>query len=133
LVPSSFRADDFVSFSLCTSIAVLLTLVDNVPVRAFALVTSHDGLDVILHNAHQCGVIVNLVHPVWQLRVPDESVASHLLVILCREVGDLVGATKAELSSVGFRCVPLHSILRCDGAELRFDDVGFLVVVADRQ
>jgi hypothetical protein len=55
-----------------------LTFVHNIPVGAFSFVSSHDLFDVVLHYAHQGGVVVDLVHPVWQLTVPDQCVAAHL-------------------------------------------------------
>lgn len=99
--------------------------------RAFSLVPGHHGVDVVLHHAHQGGVVVDLVHPVWQLGVPHEGVAAHLLSVLRRPVGNLVGAAEAELSTVGLGGIPLHGIFGCDGAELGLDNVLFAVVVAN--
>jgi hypothetical protein len=51
-------------------------------VGAFSFVSAHDLFDVVLHYAHQGGVVVDLVHPVWQLAVPDQCVAAHLQQLL---------------------------------------------------
>jgi hypothetical protein len=111
----------------------LHTFINDVPVGAFALVSSHDGLNMVLHDAHEGSVVVDLVDPVGQLRVPDQSMAAHLLAILGCKVGDLVGVTEAELSTIWLCCVPLHRILRCDAAEFRLDEVRLGVVIANRQ
>lgn len=102
---------------------------------ALPLVVAHDGLDVVGHDLHQGRVAVDVGDPAGELAVPDEGVASHLLAVLGGEVGDLVGAAEGELALVGLGGIPLHGILRGDGAELVLvlDDVLLLVVVADRQ
>jgi hypothetical protein len=121
-------------FGFVGQLANVRTLVDNVPVRALSLVSAHYSVDVVLHHAHQRRVIVDLVYPSRQLRIPYKSMASHLLVVLRGKVGNLVGATEAELSAVWLGGIPLHSILRCDGTELgTLDEVLFSVVVADGQ
>ena len=60
----------------------MLTLIYNIPVCAFALVSSHDLLDVVLHNTYQRRVVVDLVNPARQLAVPYKRVASHLFAAM---------------------------------------------------
>jgi hypothetical protein len=92
-------------------------------VGTLALIASHDRLDVIFHNAHQGGIVVDLAHPARQLAVPHQGMASHLLPILCRKVGYLIGTVEAELTPVGLGGIPLHSILGCDGTKFGLDDI----------
>ena len=105
------------------------TLVDNVPVRTLPLVPAHDLLDVVLHDAHQSGIVVDLVYPVWKLTIPHQGMASHLLLILRREIGNGVCIAPAKRSAVWFGGVPLHSILRRDGAKLSALDEILLRVI----
>lgn len=93
------------------------TFVDNIPVRAFSSVPSHDLVDVVLHDIHQRSIVVNLVYPARQLAVPDQCMASHLLAVLRREVRNCISSAPVELILVRLSCVPFHRILRRDGAE----------------
>jgi hypothetical protein len=125
-LPSSSRAARSCKFQHFPKYSTLvLTLIDNIPVRALSLVPSHDLLDVVLHNAYQRRVVVDLVDPTRQLAVPYKRVASHLLAALhslvynCRQVGvcnilllgvvgNLVSAVEVELSTVGLGSIPFH-------------------------
>jgi hypothetical protein len=61
---------------------MILTLVHNIPVCAFSLVSPHGLLDVVLHDTYQGRVVVDLVDPVRQLAVPYKCVASHLFAAI---------------------------------------------------
>lgn len=111
-----------------------VTFVDYIPVSALATVSAHYLLDVVLHHAHERSVVVDLVDPVWELAVPDQRVASHLLAILRGKVCNGIGIAPVKLVAVGLSGIPLHSVLRRDGAEFRAaDDVLLRIVVADGQ
>jgi hypothetical protein len=66
---TSFRLSRFIN---------LPTFVDDVPVSALSLVSTHDLFDVVFHYAHQCSIVVDLVHPTRQLTVPNQRMAAHL-------------------------------------------------------
>ena len=101
---------------------------------ALALVPPHHLVDVVGHDLDQRGVVEAAVgHPAGQLRVPDQCVAADVLPVLPRPVHVVVGGAPVELVAVGLDRVPLLRVLGRDGAELAADDVGLLVVVADRE
>lgn len=75
-VPSSLRAITLSQTPLVRNCSSRLTLVYNIPVRALALVSAHNLLDMVLHDAHQSSVVVDLVNPAGQLTVPDQRMAT---------------------------------------------------------
>lgn len=112
----------------------MLTLVDDIPVVAFPLVTPHHRVDVVRHDLDQRRIVkVAVGHPAGQLRVPDEGVAAEVLLVLRRPVDVLVGGAKVELAAVRLGLVPFLGVLGRDGAELALDDVLLLLIVADGQ
>jgi len=56
------------------------TFVDDIPVRAFALVPGHECGDVVLHNTDQRCVVGDLADPRGQLTIPDQCVAAKLSI-----------------------------------------------------
>lgn len=98
------------------------------------LVSSHDLLDVVLHDTHQRCIVVDLAYPIRQLAVPHQSVTTQLLVILRGEVGNLIGIAPAELTATGLSSIPFHGIFGRNGTKLgALDQVLLGVVRADRE
>ena len=123
--------------------------------RTLPLIPSHNLLDMILHHTHHFvsvydvsiyltstptwesltrRVIINRIHPLRQLTIPDQRMAPHLLFILRRKIRNRVGVGPAELPAVGLRGIPLHGVFGRDGTELcAFNKVLLRVVRADGQ
>lgn len=92
-----------------------LTFVDDVPSCADVLVTAGHGLDVVLHDLDQRGVVESAAgDPLGKLAVPDQGMAVDLDLVLLRERGDLVGFTEREVSSGRFGGLPFHGVLGSD-------------------
>lgn len=91
---------------------------------------------MVLHNANQRSVIkVTVCDPCRQLAVPNQIVASQLLVVRLREVRVHVRLLKGEVVALRLGGIPLHGVLGSDGVELvwTLNDVLLDGVVADGQ
>jgi len=104
----------------CT--VVLEDFVENVPVHDLALILGHDGGDVVLNDLGQGSSIGNVGDPTWQLRVPDQSVTSDLLVVGGCVVDQVVGTGQGEGALTPFSRIPLHGVLWSQDTELSFND-----------
>lgn len=103
-------------------------LVDNVPGVDLALVTSSDVGNVVLNDRLELVLVVDVLDPLRQLRVPEEGVAADLDAVLLGKVDDLVGGAEVELALAGLSGIPLHRVLGGDLAEDGLDGVGVLGV-----
>lgn len=67
--------------------------------------TDHIG-DVVLNHVGELCLVLDVADPAWQLRMPDECVASHDLIVLSCVVGKVIGASVGEFALRGLRGVP---------------------------
>ena len=104
-------------------------LVDDVPGVDLALAASHDGLDVVLHDGGQSGLVTDLADPRGQLRVPDGGVATDELAVVLGKLDRLVGSAKVEVAARGLGGIPLHRVLAGDLAKVGLDDGSVLAAV----
>jgi hypothetical protein len=86
-------------------------LIDDIPSITLALEMASDVGDVILEGADHSGAIINLRHPAWKLRVPQQGMASHELSILFCEAHSLICVVVIELILVRLRRIPFHAVL----------------------
>lgn len=91
-----------------------------------ALVASNDVGDVVLDDLGQSSLVVDVLNPLRELGVPDQSVTSDLEAILLSKVDDLVEAAEVELALAGLGGIPLARVLGGDGAKVSLDDGGVL-------
>jgi hypothetical protein len=77
-------------------------LIDNVIVEDLALVAGHDGLDVVLNDLGEGVAVVDVLHPLRELRVPQESVATDQLAVGSGPVNNAVSVAEAEAATA--RC-----------------------------
>ena len=64
-----------------------------------SLVVVDDRGDVVLNYGREGGSVVDVLHPLRQLRVPEKRVATNELSVLLGKADDLVGVGEVELSS----------------------------------
>ena len=88
-------------------------LVDDIPLQDLALVVGDDGGDVVLDDLGQGVAVIDLGHPVGQLAVPEEGVATHELAVLEGEVDDLVGVGEVERTAARCGDVSCQRMLIC--------------------
>jgi hypothetical protein len=119
-------------------------LVDHVPLQDLALVAASDVGNVVLDHRGEGGLVVDVLNPLGELRVPEEGVATHLLAILGGKVDNLIGAVEVELrmeseldfpsddttylSTVGLSSIPLQAVLGRELTEISLDDGSVLAV-----
>lgn len=95
------------------------TFIDDIPLRAFALVASGYFLDVVLHDGNQRLVVEPaLANPSGQLRMPDKRVATQLFLVLVREIDNRVGTCKGKVVAGGLGGLPFHCVFGSDGVEV---------------
>ena len=110
--------NDAVENAVTVSSVLVESLVDDIPVRALALVTAHDSIDVVAHDRLQ-GLVVPVAvgNPAGKLAVPNKSVAAKLHATRGSGVGVLVGGSPVELAAIGLDGLPLHGVLGGERAE----------------
>ena len=102
-------------------------LVDHVPTIDHVLVATHHGDDMLTQTLvehlfrHRLSVLV-LQHPVAELGMPAEAVATQLDAVLSAEVGDAVGTVPVPHTFSRMNRNRLHVVLRRDAVVLFFDD-----------
>ena len=94
-----------------------------------ALVLSHDGLDVLLHDALELGLVLDGGNPGRQLGVPDSGVTTDELVVGSGVLDKSIGSGEGELALLALGGIPLHGVLRGDLTEVGVDDGGIGLVV----
>lgn len=111
--------NDAVENAVTVSSVLVESLVDDIPVRALALVTAHDSIDVVAHDRLQ-GLVVPVAvgNPAGKLAVPNEGVAAKLHAARSSGISMLVGGAPVELAAVGLDGFPLHGVLGGERAEL---------------
>jgi hypothetical protein len=83
-----------------------------------ALVATHDGLDVVLHDRDQGVLVVDLGNPARKLTVPDKSVATNELAVGLSPVDEVVSTAELEVATRRLGGVELHRVLGCDLTEV---------------
>lgn len=83
-------------------------LVDDIPLKDLALVAGDHGRNVVLNDRGEGGAVVDVLNPLRQLGVPEESVATDELVVRNGEVNDLVGIGEGEGVSRSYSSSDLH-------------------------
>ena len=102
-------------------------LVDHVPTIYHVLVATHHGDDMFAQTLvehffrHRLSILV-LQHPVAELGMPAEAVATQLDAILTAEVGDAVGTVPVPYAFSRMNRNRLHVVLCGDAVILFFDD-----------
>lgn len=77
--------------------AVLLKhLVHDIPGVDFALITARNLDDVVLDDVGELRLVLDVLDPLRELRVPDEGVAADELVAAGGPVGDGIGVAPVE-------------------------------------
>lgn len=102
---------------------VLEDLVGDIPVLDLALPARDEGGDVGLEDAGEGSGIVDVADPLWELGVPEESVATDVLAVLSGVVDEVVTTGKVEVAMGWLGRVPLHGVLWGEHTELSLDDV----------
>ena len=82
-------------------------LVDDIPVEDLALVAGDHGGDVVLDNLRQGGAVVDVLHPLRQLGVPDEGVATNELAVGLSKVDNSISVCEGELTPARLHCARL--------------------------
>jgi len=77
---------------------------------------------VVLDGRSQSGLVAEVADPSGQLRVPDESMPTHGLVVLRSPVYEVVGLGQGEGALGPLGALPLHAVLGRQLAEVGFDD-----------
>jgi hypothetical protein len=103
---------------------ILEDLVGNVPVLDLALPASDEGGDVVLEDGGEGGSITDVADPLWELRVPEESVTTDVFAVLLGVVDEVITTGKVEGATGRLGAIPLHRVLWCEHTELLLDDVG---------
>lgn len=120
-------ADGVIPHGLAVGSVFVEGLVDYVPAGADALVTGHHSLDVVLHDADERLVVETaLGNPDGELRMPNQSVAVHLEVVLLRVCRIAVGIRKGEVVAGWLSRLPLHAVLGGEGVEVGVHNCVFL-------
>lgn len=95
------------------------SFVDNVPLEELAAEVAGNGLDVTLgHELELLRGEVASLDPGGELRVPDKSVATDLLVVLLGPLDQLIGGSEVEDTRLRLNSLPLHGVLSSDLREL---------------
>ena len=102
---------------------------DTHPDEDLALVTAHDGLDVVLHDRNQGVLVVDLGDPAGELAVPDEGVAVNELAVGLSPVDEVVGTAELEVATRRLSSIELHRVLWGDLAEVSLGQVGDVAIV----
>ena len=79
-------------------------------------------LDVVLNGSLELVLVLDVLNPLRELRVPDKSVTADLEAVLGSKVDNLVSAGKVELALLRLGGIPLHGVLGGDLAEVGLDD-----------
>ena len=88
-------------------------LVDDIPLENLALVLCDELGHVVLNDGGQCVAVADVLNPLGQLGVPEESVTPDELAVLLGEVDDGVGVAERERSTGG--CIERVSLVLCIG------------------
>jgi hypothetical protein len=88
------------------------------PCVDLALVATHNGLDVVLHDRDQGVLVIDLADPAGQLAVPDEGVATDQFAVGGGPVDKVVRVGKLEVATRGLGGIELHRVLGSDLAEV---------------
>jgi hypothetical protein len=127
-------ADGVVPDTGAVGTVLVQSLVDYIPACANALVASHDGLDVVLHDTNKGFVVESALRYPWrQLRVPDEGVAVNLEVVLLGVFSVSVGIRESKVVARWLNRLPLHRVLGSEGVEVGLDDLALTGLVAESQ
>ncbi len=118
---------------LAVGAVVVEDLVGDVPLLDVTGVAADHGLDVVAQDPAQLrGIEVAVLQPRRVLVVPEQGVTAHHLPVLLGEPDDVVGRSEP----VGVLCrpqeLPLHLVLRRQGAELLAEDPPVGAVVRER-
>lgn len=108
------------------SLLVWFGIEESYPGIDLALVAANDVGDVALNDLGQSSLVVDVLNPLRELRVPDQSVSSDLEAILSSKVDDLVEASEVELALAGFSGIPLGRVLRRNGTKVGLDNSSVL-------
>ena len=111
-------ADDLHPVALTESTILVEDLVGDVPCVDLALVAANDGLDVVLHDRDQGGLVVDVGDPGGDLAVPNKSVATDKLAVGLSPVDEPVRTTEVELATRRLSGIELHGVLGGDLAEV---------------
>ena len=79
-------------------------LVDDVPGVDLALEVSHDLGDVVLHDVGEGSLVVDVLDPLGQLGVPNQSVTTNELAILGSKLHQVVASCEVEVPKSPLDC-----------------------------
>lgn len=87
-----------------------------------ALPAAHLGLDVVLDDGGQGGLVGDAADPAGELRMPDGCVAADELVVGRGPVNQVIGLRKVERVAGRLDRVPFHAVLGRDLPKLGLDN-----------
>jgi hypothetical protein len=87
-----------------------------------ALVVSNLSGNVVLNDGGEGILITDLADPAGELRVPESVVPANQQAVLLGEADQVVTGSEVEAATAWLNGIPFHTILRCDLAEVGFDD-----------
>ena len=87
-------------------------LIDDIPLDDLALVAGDHGGDMVLDNLSQGVAVVDVLHPLRQLSVPEEGVATDELAVSLSKVDNSVSVREGELIAARYVAqVSFHQFL----------------------
>ena len=110
--PDILLSQDFIEYRLTHSAIFVEDLVYDIPGVNLASVTTHEGGNTVLDNVGQIGGVSDVLNPLGQLRVPDESVTTDELAVGGSVVNESVCAGERESTAGGLSGIPLERVFR---------------------
>jgi hypothetical protein len=125
LPESTVLVEDLVGDVLRSSVLVSMKTAFRTthPCVDLALVAADDGLDVVLHDRDQGGLVVDGGDPAGDLAVPDKGVTTDELAVGLSPVDEPVSTSEVELATRRLGGIELHGVLGGDLAEVGLGSV----------
>lgn len=125
LPESTVLVEDLVGDVLRSSVLVSMetAFVSTYPCVDLALVAADDGLDVVLHDRDQGGLVVDVGDPGGHLAVPDKGVTTDKLAVGLSPVDEPVSTAEVEVATRRLGGIELHGVLGGDLAEVGLSSV----------
>jgi hypothetical protein len=86
-----------------------------------SLVSRDQGSNMVLKDAGQLGLVLDVADPAGQLAVPAQGVTADGLVVRGSPIDEIVAAGEVEVALRGLRGVPFHAVLGGNLPEVRLN------------